>query len=67
MKNSKKNFAKEGNLDIIAKKVSKAVMDEESERYNTLMDKIEELCDEAGFYILDAIVLKDSKTGRVWR
>lgn len=39
----------------------------ESERYYELLDKIDQLCDEAGFEIADKIILKDLKTGKVWR
>ncbi len=51
------------------KAIKKVTMEEEaeSERYYDLLDQIDELCDKAGFEIADKIILRDLKTGKVWR
>ena len=40
---------------------------EESERFHRLLDLIFGICEIAGFHVEERIVLKDKKTGRVWR
>jgi hypothetical protein len=52
-----------------SKAIEKVSMAEEaeSERYYDLLDQIDELCDKAGFEIADKIILRDLKTGKVWK
>ena len=40
---------------------------EESERFHKLLDLIFMVCEIAGFHVEERLVLKDKKTGRVWR
>lgn len=40
---------------------------EEEDRFYNLLDDIERIVDLAGFEIEDRIVLKDKKTGRIWK
>lgn len=40
---------------------------EESDRFHKLLELIFGICEVAGFHIEERIVLKDKKTGRVWR
>lgn len=42
-------------------------VDNESSRFHKLLDTIFSICDLAGFHVEGRIVLKDKKTGRVWR
>lgn len=41
--------------------------DEEAARFHRLLDTIFNICDLAGFHLECRIVVKDKKTGRVWR
>lgn len=40
---------------------------EESDRFHNLLDTIEYIIEVAGFELEEHIVLKDLRTGRVWR
>jgi hypothetical protein len=40
---------------------------EETRRFRKLLELIFGVCEIAGFHIEERIVLKDKKTGRVWR
>lgn len=42
-------------------------IDAESERLQKLLTAIFAMCDVAGFHLEERIVLKDKKTGKVWR
>jgi len=39
----------------------------ETDRFNKTLNTIKSICDLAGYTIDDRIVLRDQKTGRVWR
>jgi hypothetical protein len=40
---------------------------ESEDRFNKLLKTIFNICDLAGFHVEERIVLKDKKTGKVWR
>lgn len=42
-------------------------VDTESERFHKLLDAIFTICELAGFHIEGRIVVRDLKTGKVWR
>lgn len=63
-KNPKKNF--EGYDDPSAYEAICKV-EKETERFNRLFHMIRDLCDLAGFRILNRIVLEDKRTGKIWR
>lgn len=48
------------------KKVDRS-SDEESERFRELLDVIFTVCELSDFHIEERIVVKDKRTGRVWR
>lgn len=63
MQNEKYNAS--GCKDLTA---YKAIENVESERrFKRLLAQIFQLCDKAGFHIEGRIVLRDKKTGRIWR
>ena len=39
----------------------------ENKRFHDLLDVLHKTCALSGFEILDRIVLKDKKTGKIWR
>lgn len=41
--------------------------DPDSERFHKLLYAIRDICDLAGFSIEERIILKDERTGKVWR
>lgn len=41
--------------------------DEDSERFHKLLHAIRDICELSDFCIVDRIVVKDKKTGKVWR
>ena len=41
--------------------------DKERQRLTKLMETIFNICELAGFHVEERIVLKDKRTGRVWR
>lgn len=41
--------------------------DEESERFRELLDVIFTVCELSDFHIEERIVVKDKRTGRIWR
>ena len=53
--------------DPTAWKAISQVDKEAQEKYDAVMDKIEAICDKAGYEIIDQIVLREKKSGRVWR
>lgn len=63
--NLKKNGS--GYTDPTAYKAIINVEAEEQDRYDRVMDKIEAICNKEGFEIIDQIVLRHKKSGRVWR
>lgn len=58
-----------GYLDMTAYKAMSNIEKEEreNERFNRLISTIFFICDLAGFRVEGRIVLKDKKTGKVWR
>mgnify|MGYP006967382880 CR=1 FL=1 len=40
---------------------------EAEERFHKLLDTIFAICDLSGFHIEERIVIKDKKTGKIWR
>ena len=55
-----------GYYDPTAYKAIKKV-DEEEERFQRLLATIFYICENAGFHIEERIVIKDMRTGRVWK
>lgn len=53
--------------DPTAWKAIQKVEQEAQEKYDRTMEKIEEICEKAGYEIIDQIVLREKKSGRVWR
>lgn len=50
------------------KKVDKEIKeDNEKARFYKLLETIFSICDLAGFHVEGRIVLKDKKTGKIWR
>ena len=41
--------------------------DEETARFQKLLNTIFYICEMAGFHVEERIVIKDKKTGKVWR
>ena len=41
--------------------------EQEEERFKRLMATIFYICENAGFHIEERIVIKDKRTGRIWR
>lgn len=63
MKNEKYNAS--GCKDLTA---YKAIENVESERrFKKLLAQIFRLCEKAGFHVEGRIVLRDKKTGKIWR
>lgn len=56
----------EGYLDRTAYKAIKNV-EKEEERFRKLLDTIFAICELAGFHIEERIVIRDKKTGKIWR
>lgn len=42
-------------------------VDKETERFQKLLDTIFNICELSGFHIEERIVIKDKRTGRIWR
>ena len=59
-------YNKEGYKDPTAYAVLKKEQAEE-ERFKRLMATIFYICENAGFHIEERIVIRDKRTGRVWR
>ena len=55
----------EGYSDPTAYQVLKR--EQEKERFKRLMATIFYICENAGFHIEERIVIKDKRTGRIWR
>lgn len=55
----------EGYSDPTAYQVLKR--EQEEERFKRLMATIFYICENAGFHIEERIVIKDRRTGRIWR
>ena len=56
----------EGHSDPTAGKVIKN-MDRDFKRFRKLLDMIFSLCELSGFHLEERIVVKDVKSGRIWR
>lgn len=55
----------EGYSDPTAYQVFKR--EQEEERFRRLMATIFYICENAGFHIEERLVIKDKRTGRIWR
>ena len=66
MKDRDIKYNKEGYLNPTAYKVLKKDQREE-ERFKRLMATIFYICENAGFHIEERIVIRDKRTGRIWR
>ena len=55
----------EGYSDPTAYQVLKR--EQEEERFKRLMATIFYICENAGFHIEERLVIKDKRTGRIWR
>lgn len=55
----------EGYSDPTAYQVLKR--EQEEERFRRLMATIFYICENAGFHIEERLVIKDKRTGRIWR
>lgn len=58
-----------GYLDPTAYKAIKNVEDSKKsdERFRLLLDTIFNICELSGFHLEERIVVKDKKTGKIWR
>ena len=54
-------------LDLTAYEAIKNIEAEENERFNKTLHILKSICDIAGYSIENRIILKDNRTGRVWR
>lgn len=54
-------------IDLTAYDAIKHMDSEENERFNKTLHILKSICDIAGFSIENRIILKDNKTGRIWR
>lgn len=64
--NPKRN--KEGYLDLTAYEgIKRADMELEHERLHEMIDILHSVCEANDFCIIEHVVLKDKRTGRVWR
>lgn len=68
MTNNEREFRRNtsGYVDPTAHEAIKNI-DAETERFQKLLTAIFAICDIAGFHIEGRIVLKDKKTGKIWR
>lgn len=55
-----------GCLDMTAYEAIKHI-EKEDERFNKVLHILKSICDIADFSIENRIILKDNKTGRIWR
>lgn len=53
-------------LDLTAYDAIKNI-EKEDERFNKVLHILKSICDIAGFSIENRIILKDNRTGRIWR
>lgn len=54
-------------VDGESKKTDRNRGDDDYKRFNDLLDVIFTICELSGFHIEERIVVKDKKTGRIWR
>lgn len=66
MKDRDIKYNKEGYRDPTAYQILKKDQREE-ERFKRLMATIFYICENAGFHIEERIVIRDKRTGRIWR
>lgn len=68
-KNKDNDLKKNGSgyYDPTAYNAIKKLDEEESDRFYKLLDAIYDICELSGFHVEEHIVLKDKRTGRVWR
>lgn len=63
-KDEKRNI--EGYLDLTAYEAMRNI-DRDEDRFHKLLDTIFAICELSGFHIEERIVIKDKKTGKIWR
>lgn len=61
---SKRNAS--GCLDLTAYEAIKNIEDE-NDRFNKLLNVIFGICDLAGYHIEERIIIRDKRTGKIWR
>ena len=67
MKNDKDlKYNASGCLDMTAYEAIKNI-EKEDERFNKVLHILKSICDIADFSIENRIILKDNRTGRIWR
>lgn len=64
MEDAKRNS--EGYSDPTAYKAIRN-LEKEEEKFRKLLDTIFAICELSGFHIEERIVIKDKKTGKIWR
>lgn len=64
-KDPKRNAS--GCLDLTAYQAIKNIEDREKERLHKLLATIFSICELSDFYIEERIVVRDKRTGKVWR
>lgn len=47
--------------------IRRVKLDPETERFHKLLNAIFTICEISDFYVVDRIVVKDKRTGKVWR
>lgn len=57
----------EGYTDPTAYEAMKSVDKEDATKFYKLLDTIFNICELSGFHLEERIVLKDKKTGKIWR
>ena len=57
----------EGNSDPTVYNALKNIEKDGDERFHKLLDAIFTICELSGFHIEERIIVKDKKTGRIWR
>lgn len=64
---NKEKLNASGYKDLTAYEAIRNVTREEEERFKKLLSTIFYISDLAGFHIEERLVLKDKKTGKIWR
>ena len=54
-------------INNVEKELESKVSTEDDERFHKLLNTIFTLCELAGFHIEGRIVIRDCKTGKIWR
>ena len=53
--------------DTAGKAIDRADKDKDNERFHKLLETIFNICELSGFHVEGRIVIKDKRTGRVWK